>query len=92
MSEKYVILLTGGQLIDPKNNINSIMDIAIKDGVRHTTIQVECAGCDQTDCDEVSNCTIVNTHQCIVEDAESLQTALSVLEADDNDDLNTRLL
>jgi len=72
--------------------LKSAQDIAIKYGVRHTTIQVECAGCDQTDCDEVSNCTIVNTHQCIVEDAESLQTALSVLEADDNDDLNTRLL
>jgi dihydroorotase len=31
-AQKYNIVIKGGHLIDPKNNINSIMDVAIKDG------------------------------------------------------------
>ena len=31
-SQPYTIVLKGGHLIDPKNNIDAIMDIAIKDG------------------------------------------------------------
>jgi dihydroorotase len=31
-SQKYSIVIKGGQVIDPKNNINAVMDIAIADG------------------------------------------------------------
>ncbi len=51
--------------------------IAMKMGVRHTTIQVECG-------DEVSNCAKVNTHQCVMDEAESLQ-ALSAANSEDED-------
>ena len=33
MTEKYDVLLCGGHVIDPQNKINSVMDVAIKDGV-----------------------------------------------------------
>ncbi len=32
MGQKYTIVIKGGRVIDPKNNINEIMDIAINDG------------------------------------------------------------
>jgi len=31
-SQKYNIIVKGGHVIDPKNNINEVMDIAVKDG------------------------------------------------------------
>ena len=31
-SQKYSIVIKGGQVIDPKNNINAVMDIAVADG------------------------------------------------------------
>lgn len=31
-SQKYSIVIKGGQVIDPKNNINAVMDVAIADG------------------------------------------------------------
>ncbi|HOB83548.1 MAG TPA: amidohydrolase/deacetylase family metallohydrolase [Bacteroidales bacterium] len=32
IAQKYNIILKGGHVIDPKNNINEVMDIAVKDG------------------------------------------------------------
>lgn len=32
-AQEYNLLLKGGHLIDPKNNINAVMDVAVKDGV-----------------------------------------------------------
>ncbi|HWV73533.1 MAG TPA: amidohydrolase/deacetylase family metallohydrolase [Pseudosphingobacterium sp.] len=31
-TQEYAILIKGGHVIDPKNNINEVMDVAIKDG------------------------------------------------------------
>lgn len=31
-AQKYAIVIKGGQVIDPKNNINAVMDVAIADG------------------------------------------------------------
>ncbi len=31
-TKSYNIVIKGGHIIDPKNNVNSVMDIAIKDG------------------------------------------------------------
>ena len=33
MPEIYDVLLCGGHVIDPKNKIDSVMDVAIKDGL-----------------------------------------------------------
>ncbi len=32
IAQTYSLLIKGGQLIDPKNNINEVMDVAITDG------------------------------------------------------------
>ncbi len=32
IAQKYNIIVKGGHIIDPKNNINEVMDIAVKDG------------------------------------------------------------
>lgn len=32
MSQQYDILIQGGHVIDPKNNINAVMDVAVKEG------------------------------------------------------------
>jgi len=32
-AQEYTLLLKGGTLIDPKNNINTMMDVAVKEGV-----------------------------------------------------------
>ena len=32
MAQPYSIVIKGGRLIDPKNNIDAVMDIAITDG------------------------------------------------------------
>jgi dihydroorotase len=31
-TKPYSIIIKGGHVIDPKNNINRVMDVAIKDG------------------------------------------------------------
>ncbi|HBE41938.1 MAG TPA: amidohydrolase/deacetylase family metallohydrolase, partial [Bacteroidales bacterium] len=31
-AQTYNIVIKGGHVIDPKNNINEVMDIAVKDG------------------------------------------------------------
>ena len=55
---------------DKVKALKEAQSIAMKMGVRHTTIQVECAGCIEPECDEVNNCTKVNTHQCVLDDKE----------------------
>ena len=37
-AQKYDIVIKGGHVIDPKNNIDAIMDVAISDGKN-------CSGC-----------------------------------------------
>src|SRR5690606_31015400 len=32
-AQEYTLLLKGGHVIDPKNNIHQVMDVAVKDGV-----------------------------------------------------------
>ena len=51
---------------DRVNGLRLAQDVAKNFGIRHTTIQVECAGCDDDNCNEVVNCTNINIHRCVM--------------------------
>ena len=60
---------------DRVNGLRLAQDVAKNFGIRHTTIQVECAGCDDDNCNEVVNCTNINTHRCVMEVEDEIKVS-----------------
>lgn len=52
---------------DRVNGLRLAQKVAKNFGIRHTTIQVECAGCDDDNCNEIVNCANINTHRCVMQ-------------------------
>jgi solute carrier family 30 (zinc transporter), member 2 len=72
---------------DKVKALDNAQKIAIEFGIRHTTIQVECAGCVKPGCNEIENCNRTNTHKCIMEEEDDIKLmSTTVSDAEDEEE------